>query len=402
MVPSFPSLSQTFILDQVTGLIDLGHDVDIISCYKPQEAIQHEDVARYGLLDRVRYLGIPESAPARAARGVLLLAGETLRSPRQAFDSINIRSHGRAALTFNLAYAARLASFQTDVLYCHFGTSGIIGEFLLSNLATGKLVVCFHAYDLTVTPRLFGRKVYENLFRRADLVQAISEHGRGRLEELGCPDDLIAVQPMGIHVERFRFRERKILPGEKLRLLTIGRLVEKKGIEFGIRAVARVAGEGLQCEYFIAGDGRLRGDLERLVSSLGLSDTVHLLGPVEQNKAIELYNDCHVFLLPSVTAGDGDQEGLPVVLMEAEACGMPVISTFHAGIPEAVADGKSGFLVHERDVSAIADKIRYLATHAAEWGAMGMAGRRIIESGHDSAILADKLEQTFLELIQDH
>lgn len=403
IVPYFPSLSQTFILDQITELLELGHDIYVFSCYRPNEGLQHPDVARYDVLSRVEYLDIPEAPAERIKKGILLTASELMRNPRNALHSINFFQFGRTALTFNLAFASgRSTQTEFDIVYCHFGPSGVIGSFLRTVGVRGKIVVCFHAHDLTVIPRLFGKRVYSKLFDSIDSVQAISAYGKDQLIGLGCPKELISIQPMGIHLDRFPFQERKYFPGSKLKLLTVGRLVEKKGIEYGLRAAAGLVDLGINFEYLVAGDGPLRHNLERLASKLGIDSRVRFLGPVERTEVIRLYLESHVFLLPSVTAHNGDQEGLPVVILEALATGMPVVSTEHAGIPEVIRDSVSGFLVPEKDSRALVEKIVYLATHVEEWPAMGKSGRQIVDREHNCERLAKKLVCDFSELMDSH
>ena len=166
----------------------------------------------------------------------------------------------------------------------------------------------------------------------------------------------------------------------------MGRLVEKKGHEYSIKAIAKAIINHKNIIYLIAGDGHLRNKLESLVSELGIKNHVKFLGAVEQEEALKLYQQAHIFILPSVTSSNGDQEGIPVVLMEAQSAGLPVISTYHSGIPEAVIDGKSGFLVPEKDVNALAQKMEYLIEHPEVWPEMGRCGREFVERSEERRV----------------
>lgn len=157
---------------------------------------------------------------------------------------------------------------------------------------------------------------------------------------------------MGIDTKKFLFSPRKLRFDGKIHLLTVARLVEKKGIQYSIQAVAKVVKKYPQIEYKIAGDGPLKSDMESLIDGLKVNGNVKLLGGKQQGEIIELMKDADIFLAPSVTSNDGDQEGIPVAIMEALAQGLPVISTYHSGIPELVQDGISGFLVPERDTKS--------------------------------------------------
>ena len=136
-----------------------------------------------------------------------------------------------------------------------------------------------------------------------------------------------------------------------------------------------------------------------MINDRNLYDYVIFTGVVTQTEAIDLFQDAHVFILPSVTAQDGDQEGIPSVLFEAQACGLPIISSQHSGIPELIIDGKSGLLVPEKDIKALSNKIEYLIEHQELWKSMGKFGRRFIEENYDIENLNKTLEGNYFDLI---
>ena len=147
------------------------------------------------------------------------------------------------------------------------------------------------------------------------------------------------------------------------------------------------------------GEGVLRPSLENLIAELGISNKVKLVGWKTHDELHKLYADSHIFILSSVTASDGDKEGQGLVLQEAQAMGLPVLSTLHNGIPDGVLDGKSGFLVPERDVDALAEKLNYLVEHPEVWSEMGLAGRKFVEQNYDINKLNDKLVQIYQDLL---
>ena len=189
--------------------------------------------------------------------------------------------------------------------------------------------------------------------------------------------------------------------GEPIRILTVARLVEKKGLEYSIRAVAKVVNKHpkREIEYKIAGEGFLRDELKALILELGMDDKIKLLGWCDQDEVRKLFSESHIFILSSVTAESGDQEGQGLVLQESQAVGMPVISTLHNGIPEGVQDGRSGFLVPERDVDALAEKLEYLILHPEVWPKMGRAGRKYVEEHYDIKKLNQQLVKIYEELL---
>lgn len=207
---------------------------------------------------------------------------------------------------------------------------------------------------------------------------------------------------MGVNPADYAFRVRQWTPGEPIRLLTIARLVEKKGIEYALRAFAIVRREFPNAIYEIIGDGHLASQLHALCRKFDLQNSVVFHGARDADFVREHLNAAHVFLLPSVTAVDGDQEGTPISLMEAQACGLPVISSIHSGIPEVVLDGSTGFLAEERDVEALSQKLLELLRVPDTWSDIGRNGRRHIEAHYNSAILDRVLFEIFEEAIRSH
>ncbi|MBM4364410.1 MAG: glycosyltransferase, partial [Deltaproteobacteria bacterium] len=191
---------------------------------------------------------------------------------------------------------------------------------------------------------------------------------------------------------------RTLSPGEPLRIASVCRLTEKKGIDVGLRALSRAAKRGVRFEYHLVGDGPGRAELERLRDELGLAGVTTLYGARTREEIRTLLARCHLFLAPSVTAADGDEEGTPVAIMEAMASGLPVLSTVHSGIPEMIEDGVSGALVPERDDAALAESIVRLASAPSEWPALARRARQAIEERYDAERLNDSLSTLLTEL----
>jgi colanic acid/amylovoran biosynthesis glycosyltransferase len=180
-------------------------------------------------------------------------------------------------------------------------------------------------------------------------------------------------------------------------LIVVARLVEKKGIRYAIAAVARVLASGRDVQCDIVGDGPLYAELECYIRECALESHVRLLGWKSHAEVVKLLETAHVLLAPSVTAEDTDEEGIPNSMKEAMALGLPVIATRHGGIPELLEDGASGYLVPERDVDALADRIAAVADDPDVWFDMGTAGRRRVESEYDIDTLTHELVRMYRE-----
>lgn len=396
VVGGFPELSETFILDQMTGLLDRGHDLTILARPPSSSAAgEHATVREYRLMERVRVWDRLRG-PRQEARTqtVALLRSHPIRT---AGDLSRVVAGFRPGDNL-LRFWSRVTTLRTtpapDLLFAQFGPNGVLAERARAVCGmTVPLVVTFLGHDLS---RLLQRRspgYYRRLFAHGDLMLPLSRHFQDRLVAIGCPPSKIRVQHLGVDAARFAFRARTPRPGQPKRILSVARLVEKKGLATGLEAFARVRREAPDVSWHIVGDGPLRGELESLRTSLGLTDHIVFHGAMPRERVREQLDQADLFLAPSVTAADGDQEGTPVAIMEAMAVGLPVVSTLHSGIPEVVRDGITGLLVPERDPEALAAAVGQLVLHPERWGDLGRAGRAVIEREYDTRILGDRLAE---------
>ena len=408
IVTKFPSLSQTFILNQITGLLDRGHDVTIYAKIHRDEPFIHADVEKYHLLDRTFYCN---SYQAMSANNLLRILKTTFiviigffKKPKLLLKLLHVLKLGKKATS---PYSwQEIATFLSgdmhsyDIVHCHFGPNGKLGA-LLKELGAikGKCITAFHGYDMSAYIKEGGDTVYDSLFRAGDFFLPISKRWKEELIKLGCEEQRIAVHRMGIDTGRFAFTPRKPREDGKVHILTVARLVEKKGVQYGIQAVAKVLKKYPHVEYRIAGDGPLRSELQSLIDVLNINGHVKLLGWKRQEEIVELMHSADILLAPSVTSKNGDQEGIPVILMEALSQGLPILSTQHSGIPELVRDGEFGFLVPERDVKALAEKLEYFIEHPEIWPGMGWAGRDYVARYYDINKLNDQLVSLYQRLL---
>lgn len=403
VVSVFPSLSETFILSQITGLLELGHQVDIYASLRGDEAVVHPDIERYRLRARTRYVGaynVVEGRGRRLARAAAILLRHLPRRPRYVWRWMTtLRSHGIYQGLNTLFTVAPFWDADYDIIHCQFGPVGRKWLFL-KRLTRAKYVCAFRGYDLSSYLKVEGPAAYRELFRAGDLFLPVCEAFRRRLEALGCARERILVHHSGIDLARFAPARRERRPGQPVRILTVARLVEKKGLEDAIRAVGRVIARHLDAHYTIVGSGLLEPRLRSLIHELALERHIVLHGPAPRDAVAALMQEADIYLLPSMTAGSGDQEGIPGSLMEAHASGMPVVSTRHSGIPELVLEGRSGYLVPERDVAGLAERLCTLIERPELRSAFGAEGRRIVEQRFDVKALTRQLVQTYADVLR--
>jgi len=401
IVGGFPTLSETFILNQITGLLDLGHDIEIFAQSNPKDKKVHSDIEKYRLMKRVHYFAMPCNKIKRILKAIFLIIKNFHRSPLKILKSLNIFKYGKTALSLTLlSTIIPFLNKKFDIIHCHFGPNGIVGVHLKEIGIPGKYVISFHGYDVNSYPKIMGENVYNVLFKNGDLFTTNTNFTKQQVVKIGCDEKKIIILPVGLRIARFKFSTRKIRNGDIIKILTVGRLVEKKGYEYAIRAIVKIVAKHENIFYMIAGDGPLRDKLESLVSELGARNYVKFMGAVEEDEVLKLYQQAHIFVLPSVTASNGDREGQALVLQEAQAVGLPIISTIHNGIPEGVLNGKSGYLVPEKDVDALAEKLERLIEHPEIWPEMGKCGRKFVEERYDIKKLNQQLMKIYQNLIE--
>lgn len=381
IVSHFPRLSETFILNQITGLIDLGHEVDIFAFSRSNEEKIHSDVLKYHLLRKTTFFSeLPQGKTERILRAAKILLRYFIFYPKEITRCLNYTKWGSKYSALNNLF--RLALFLKNkyyIIHCHFGSNAAHAIFLKEILGKRvKYITTFHGYDISRTIFKKQNEIYKKLFRIGDLFLPISNLWKERLERLGCHNEKIIVHRMGVDTEKNKFREISI-GSDGINIITVARLVEKKGLEYSIPAVVKLIKKYPKLHYFIVGEGHLREKLQNLILQSDAGDKIRILGQLESDGVRKLLSTADIFLLASVTSEDGDQEGIPVSLMEAMATGVPVISTFHSGIPELVRNEESGFLVPEKDIAGIVEKIELLINDTGLRRKFAQAGRRIVE-----------------------
>jgi colanic acid/amylovoran biosynthesis glycosyltransferase len=405
IVEHFPSFSETFVLNQVTGLLDLGNDVTIYAVGKPSGSVTHPDVEKYNLLERTwSGANVPTSRKQRLLGALRNFPKLFKRCGFRAFLSINPLRHGKKAINLGFFYSCLpLVNRETtfDAIHCHFGDKGLLAlAWREMGLVSGPLSTVFHAHELAGLSDREGRNLYGPLFRSNTLLLPISERWRQRLIHWGANPEQTLVHHMGIDIGAYCYSPHFPELNEPVNILTVARLVEQKGYEYAIRAVAKLSNMTTRkLHYTIIGSGDGAGNLEyplrQLVTKLGIGSLVTFAGPQPQDIVQHYMQRSNMFLLPSVTTSNGFQEGIPVALMEAMASGLPVITTRHSGIPELVQHEISGFLAEERDVDLLVEALSRLIADNNLFVRISVEGRKKVENEFDVDKLNLKLNEIF-------
>ncbi|MDI6827161.1 MAG: glycosyltransferase [Armatimonadota bacterium] len=295
-----------------------------------------------------------------------------------------------------------------DLIHAHFGTAGY-GALPLKRATGLPLITAFYGADACQIPNCAPkwRHRFKKLFKEGDLFLAEGNHMKEILVSLGCPREKVIVQHLGVDLNLIPFLPRRLSDDGLVNIIVVGTFREKKGIPYAVKAFAKVARDHQNVHLTIVGDGRvgpeleIKADILKTIANESLADRVHITGYIPYKEFLSEVERAHICLAPSVVAADGDAEGgAPVCLIEMSASGLPVIASRHCDIPEVIIDGKSGFLVPERDVEALADRLHFLVEHPEIWEPMALAGRRHIEENYSLTVTIPRLESIYDRLLQ--
>ena len=292
---------------------------------------------------------------------------------------------------------------QTDarLLHIYFGQIAV-HLFPLIRAWERPSIVSFHGADVLVDmDKPAYREATRQMLNAVNLVLVRSESLRRAVIDLGCDERKVQIQRTGIPLDEFPFRQRSFGDGAttEWRFVQAGRLIEKKGLPVTLRAFAVFLRQHPNATLTIAGEGPLLGQLQDLARDLKIDARVSFTGFVSQEQLRELYNASHIFLHPSQTGRDGNQEGIPNSMLEAMASGLPVFATQHAGIPEAIENGVSGVLVPERDHEKLAAALLDAAKDPEFLSRIARNGAEIVRKNFDLHTQAQRLEDTYLKII---
>ncbi|MGE0830834.1 MAG: glycosyltransferase [Hyphomonadaceae bacterium] len=390
----FPVLSETFVIGEIADHLEAGLDVEVfVASPPPGDGPELSAVFN----DRVHYLDIPRSLWGRLTAILQETSGLIGAGRFGALRRLRPKAWASAIL---LARGLRRSTFRHDLVHCHFGYAGRRMAAVKSlGLIDIPIMTTFHGADIS-RPRHdgIGHDHYRTLFSESAACLPISEYWADALQAMGCPRSKIIVCRMGIAPLA---RKTPSAMSNKIRMAMTGRFVEKKGHTYALAAVAELCRrrQDMEIRFDILGDGPLLADMRRWADANGLASIVHFHGATPHRQTLSIVELADIFLLPSVTARDGDMEGIPVALMEAMAMGVPVVSTRHSGIPELVEDGRSGLLVAERDTAQLADALERLAEAPALRNLLAKNGRDKIEREFDRAKLGQALRGIYREVL---
>lgn len=400
LTSQFPAISETFVLNHITGLLDLGHEVDVIAKYASKEAVIHEDVLKYKILEKTRYLEDGndvggESISTKVGRFIKLMVFHP-----QIFILCLARSCGfKKEFSMNIfLLAQKFLSFpKYDIIHCHYGfNANFICVLKDLGVLKSKIVVTFHGADLRYGLNK-GGNVYHRLNYFASRIIAISQYSSAQLDLLGIEKEKISYIPLGIQIEELQSVKRRVYDETQIHLITTARLVEEKDFFTAIEAIfiLKERRPFLSLHYWIIGDGPLKAKILERITELNLKKNVHLLGPLDQRLVFQQLAKADIYLLTS------QKEVLPIALIEAQGVGLPAIVTHIGAVNEIVLDKESGFVVPIGDVQAIVERIEYLIDYPELADEMGRFAKKMVERRFSAKDINYKLLKLYKDVLEE-
>lgn len=401
LAPRLPALSETFVYREVRALRGRGWRVPAVSLNRPEVGDEPAlaDLTAGGLVVYGRGKGrLLAAAAAEFARrplrslGTLATAlGDAVAPGEPLAPAGRLKLLGQAAAGLALARALRPAG--VGHVHCHFAHApATVGMYAARQLGV-PFSFTGHANDLFRRRALLRRKL-----ARAAFVACISEWHRDLYRSIRPdPAGKYRVVRCGVDVASWAPREAsRSSEGGPIRVLTVCRLVEKKGIDTLLRGLAESRSRhGIDARLVVAGDGPLRARLKSLARELGCGDRVEWLGDVDNDRVRRLMDEADLFALPCRPDAEGDRDGIPVALMEAMACGLPVVAGDLPAVRELVRDGETGLLISGADPDALAGHLARLANEPGLRARLGEAGRARVEAEFSLEANVSRLEEAF-------
>lgn len=397
----FPRLTETFVAEEIRAVRSLGIEVNIISLLAPapgpqqplsQQLLPHTWYAP-NLLDSALW-GAQYHFLRKSPRLYVNLLRHFLRQP---LSGKPLTSLAKRLVIFlkAVAVAQFLDGSDTKLLHSHFAWLSGAAAWVIARLLSLPFTITVHAFDIYSSKN----DLLNLVSGQANHVVAISEYNHSQITVLkNRPIEASSVIHCGVNLDTVRTLSQ--IPEKRpdcapLKILSVGSLTAKKGHTYLIDACQLLAKRGLEFTCTIIGGGKEESALLQQIGALDLENQVRLLGACSQPEIVAAYNQHDLFVLASVVAPNGDRDGIPVVLMEAGACGLPLISTDVSGIPELVRNGKTGILVPPGDSEALAEAIEFLAGNPVVGTQLGANARSLVEAEFSIESSADRLVSLF-------
>lgn len=403
VVGSFPTVTETFIVNQIKSLLDKGHDVTILAYRKGNPRAIHQVIKDYNLLDKVQYQEeIPESKIRRVGFLLSWLINKFFRihwSPF--FRTLNFFNFGIQSSSLSLFYKGLwfLSNGTYDLIHVHFGQNASVIADLKNKgiLNNAKLIVSFHGYDLIPNKAASSRSEYNLLFKEAELFTVNTQYTKDILLNVNPKLNNIHVLPVGLDTSFF-YRKKDLSDGI-FTILFCGRLVNFKGVECTLDIMQELIKRGhTNLKLEIIGEGDLRDTLIEKIQDYNLHSYVVFHGSLSQEQIRDTMERSNIFLFPGITeeiTGRAENQGL--VIQEAQSMQLPVLVSDAGGMKYGLLPDISGFVIEENNILGFADAVERLLRDRMICQSMGIDGRAFVVKYYDNEVLVNKLIDLYLK-----
>ena len=364
----FPKLSETFILNEITGLIDLGHDIKIIALHNLKEEKVHDKVKEYNLINKTKYLEFYSDWEEKTNKysklkvfelGSWALFNSSRLSKEERFKLLDLlyESEPNNEVAFRkfldcLDIIKIIKEKKIKHIHCHFADENVAIAYIINKVIGIPYTFTTHAYDIFISPDKDIKKWADN----AKKVITISEYNKKYMyEKLRIPLEKIEIVTYSKYLNKLK--PIKEYRNDPFRLISISRLIEKKGYPYLIKACKILKDKGISFSCDIQGEGKQKEELKELIKKNNLENDIKLGGVFTHEEVLEFMETGSVFVLPCIQAKNGDMDGIPNVLMESMAKEIPTISTKLVGIPELIENNVNGILVPQKNPETLAEAI---------------------------------------------
>jgi colanic acid/amylovoran biosynthesis glycosyltransferase len=386
---SFPARSETFVREHVLGLARRGWKVHVIAGDIGAE-INEEELCEIDAAGVQRHY-IDFFSGTRWCKLYKQLA-QCVKNPLLFKYYKGQEVWSRPEILWSAQVAKLINHLNPAVLHIHYGAiAGPLSFFKLPQ----KIITTWHGYDANIKPKLLGSNMYHSLFEKEGMHTVGSEFMVKRLEFLGCSVNNIKKIPMGIDVRSFPFVDRSSREINILQVVSVGRLDEMKGHRYLIQAIGLLRSWSVPINLRIIGEGPLRSKLEKQIKKENLESMVTLLGAQSSDDVYKELARADVFALAGVVAGNGRVETQGVVIIEAQATGLPVIVTDVGGVSESLQARETGQLVSSRDVEGFARAIQVYAIDKNKRIKHGQAGSQFVRERFLIEAMLDQFEEIY-------
>ncbi|MDB9527262.1 glycosyltransferase family 4 protein [Oscillatoria sp. CS-180] len=414
LLKTFPKLSETFILNEMLELERQGINLHIFSLRQPTDRNHHPAVSQ--LKAPVTYLPslLPEWDLEEESQLIENQIAWSRRHPMQMLETLQFYCDRLEERRFNeflqgCYLATEMQRLNIDHLHVHFANIPAATAEIAKRFSGIPFSMTAHAKDIYLTEKAaLNRRI-----RSADFVLTCTDYNRRHLESISTSDTPIYLSYHGIDLSRFAPHQLpaaanpEAMPNlaptpsrSPLKILSVGRFCEKKGFPYLLQACCILKDAAIPFHCNIVGFGPLEKQIRQQIQDLELTEVVTLIGKLTQDQVIEQYHRADVFVLPCLVTDDGDRDGIPNVLLEAMATGLPVITTAISGITELVQSEQNGLLVSEKDGAAIATALTRLANDPFLGARLGKAGSRTVHQNFTLELNVGQVKDWLLQTLR--